>query len=79
MFTIIRLNEDLNVFFIVKKDILNEAGSLFLKLPISVYGFLRVEGNNYANSTVSYKNISDELTIYDLDNLADLAKSRVFS
>lgn len=54
MFKIIRLEEDMNIFFIVKKDILS--GS-FIELPFSVYGFLRVNGSSYINSTVSYKNI----------------------
>ena len=78
MFTIIRLEEKLNIFFIVKKDILSETGS-FLQLPFSVYGFLRVEGNSYFDSTVAYKNIADELTANELNNLAELAKLIVWN
>lgn len=78
MFTIIRLEEEENIFFIVKKDILSETGS-FLQLPFSVYGFLRVEGSSYVSSTVSYKNIADELTANELNDLAELAKLIVWN
>ncbi len=60
MFKIIRLEEDMNIFFIVKKDILS--GS-FIELPFSVYGFLRVNGSSYINSTVSYKNIKKRMVM----------------
>lgn len=53
MFKIIRLEEDMNIFFIVKRDILSENGSL-LELPFTVYGFLHVYGSSYINSTVAY-------------------------
>ena len=78
MFEIIRFEEDLNLFIIVKKDILSEDGS-FLKLPFSIYGFLRVKGSSYINSTVSYRNISDELTTNELENLAESAKLLVWN
>lgn len=78
MFKLVRLDENMNIFFIVKKDELSENGD-FLKLPFSVYGFLRVEGSNYMNSTVAYKNISDELTSKDLEELAELARIIVWS
>ncbi len=78
MFKIIRFEEDMNIFFIVKKDILSESGS-FLELPFSVYGFLRVDGSSYINSTVAYRNIADELTSKDLEELAELAKLIVWN
>ena len=78
MFKIIRLEEDLNIFFIVKKDILSENGD-FLKLPFAVYGFLRVDGSSYINSTVAYKNISDEISNKELEELAELAKLIVWN
>ena len=64
--------------FIVKKDELSENGD-FLKLPFSVYGFLRVEGSSYMSSTVAYRNIADELTSKDLEELSDLAKIIVWN
>ena len=77
MFEIIRLEKDMNIFFIVKKDIVS--GSFFKELPISVYGFLRVDGSSYINSTVAYRNIADEVTSKDLDELAELAKLKVWN
>ena len=77
MFEIIRLENDMNIFFIVKKDILS--GSYFKELPFSVYGFLRVDGSSYINSSVAYKNIADEVTSKDLDELAELAKLKVWN
>ena len=76
MFDIIRLEEDNNIFFIVKKDILSNGS--FLKLPFSVYGFLRVEGRDYISSTVAYKNVADEVEADELRNLAELAKLKVW-
>ena len=78
MFKIVRLEEDMNIFFIVKKDILSENGD-FLKLPFAVYGFLRVDGSCYENSNVAYRNISDEIPNKELEELAELAKSIVWS
>lgn len=78
MFKIIRLEEEMNIFFIVKKDILSETGS-FLELPFSVYGFLRVDGSSYINSTVAYRNIAKELSAKDLEELAELAKLIVWN
>ena len=78
MFEIIRFEEDMNIFFIVKKDILSKSGS-FLKLPFSVYGFLRVDGSSYMDSTVAYRNIADELTTNELEELAELAKLIVWN
>lgn len=76
MFDIVRF-DDSNIFIIVKKDSL--CGER-LKLPIEVYGFLRVNGTNYNNSTISHKNIADEVYItYDeLKSLEDLARIKFF-
>jgi len=78
MFKIVRLEEDLNIFFIVKKDILSKNGD-FLKLPFEVYGFLRVDGNGYTNSTIAYRNISDEIPNKELEELAESAKLTVWN
>lgn len=77
MFTIFRVEENMNIFFIVKKDILSKNG-LCLKTPFTVYGFLRVEGSDYMNATVARKNISDELKTNDLIDVTELAKLAVF-
>ena len=76
MFTLIRLEKDMNIFFIVKKDILSESGD-FLQLPFTVYGFLRVEGIRYTTANVSYRNIADDVTPEELKELARLARSIV--
>lgn len=79
MFDIVRLKEDLNLFFIVKKDSLSKSGNSFNQLPIVVYGFLSVDGRNYENSSVSYKNISDELRTDELQKITELAKLRFWN
>lgn len=78
MFEIVRFEEDMNIFLIVRKDILSENGS-FLMLPFLVYGFLRVEGSNYTDSTVAYRNISDEVSVDKLEELAESAKLIVWN
>ena len=78
MFEIVRFEEDMNIFFIVKKNILSENGS-FLQLPFTVYGLLRVEGCSYTDSTVAYRNISDEVTLNELEELAESAKIIVWN
>ena len=56
-----------NVFSIVKKDALD--GDFFKKLPIEVYGFIRVElfGKKYG---ISVMNIAQE--VFESDELVDL-------
>lgn len=76
MFDIVRLKDELNLFFVVKKDCVSKSGNFFNQLPIVVYGFLSVDGSNYENSTVSYKNISDELRADELEKVTELAKLR---
>ena len=62
----------------MKKDILSENGSL-LELPFTVYGFLHVYGSSYINSTVAYRNISDDIPSKDLKELAESAKLTVWN
>ena len=78
MFTLIQLEKDMNIFIIVKKDILSKTGS-FLQLPFTVYVFLRVECISYSTSFVSYRNIADEVTPEESKKLALLARSIVWN
>lgn len=68
MFKVIRLEEESNVYMVVR-DI--------SKLPFMVYGFLRVNGSTYSDSTISYKNISEDVRPY-LIELEEQARLDLF-
>lgn len=81
MFTISLLfsNNDLAIFAIVCKEDLIPGGNAFKKLPITTYGFLKVSGNSYENSFVSYLHIADEVSPEENKQLTELAKSKRFN
>jgi len=57
MFTLNLVDQD--IFMIVKKDALT--GQFFKKLPIEVYGFIRVDVYAKKKYGMSFMNISDEV------------------
>ena len=68
MFTL-NLVDD-NIFMIIKKDALN--GEFLKKLPIEVYGFIRVDVLDKKKFGMSFMNISQE--VCDSEELIKLTK-----
>lgn len=67
------------IFIIVSKDQFDKTGSIYLHFPMTVYGFLNVEGTSFDKSFTSQKYIADELLgSKELDLLSEEARERVF-
>ena len=76
-FTLDRIMD--RVFIIVSKEQLNESGGMYRSLPITVYGFLKVEGTSLKKSHTSYSHISDDVSLSkELDSLSSEAIESVF-
>ena len=71
MFDLIRLDDDSNIFMIVKKD--DMAANFFTDLPVTIYGFLKVDGQSYITSTVSHKCIANDVSSEALHELIEQA------
>lgn len=70
-FTLFRIDDWSDIFLVIKED--NE------KLPLVVYGMLKVEGKSYEKSFVAHTSISDELQASgELPKLREQAMCRYF-
>ena len=66
MFTLREIDD--NIYMIIKKDALN--GDFFKKLPLEVYGFIKVEVLAQKNFGLSFMNISQD--VFDSDELIQI-------
>ena len=65
-------------FLIVTKDQLDESGTMWLKSPATVYGFIFIHGDSYDGPYIETDNVSDEVSS-EFERLCLLAQDIVFN
>ena len=65
------------IFLIATKEQFDESGSAWLKFPMTIHGFLKVEGQSFKKSFVSTMHISDDVLPSDIEALSIKARESV--